>query len=69
MYINIENVLKSQNKSMYWLAEQTGISYPTIFNLSKNKTESIKFDILEKICFALQCTPNDIIHLSPLTHD
>ena len=63
MRINIENILKSQNKTMYWLAEETGISYPTIYNLSKNKTESIKFEIIEKICKALECGIEDIFKL------
>ena len=46
---------------MYWLAKTTGISYPTIHNLVNNKTESIKFEVIEKICSALNCTPNDLL--------
>ncbi len=60
MYINIENLLKEKNKTMYWLAETTGVSYPTIYNLTTNKTSSVRFDIIKKICDALECTPNDI---------
>ncbi len=61
MYINIKKLLKQKGKSMYWLAKTTGISYPTIHNLVNNKTESIKFEVIEKICSALNCTPNDLL--------
>lgn len=63
MVIKIENLLEKKNKSMYWLAEKTGISYTTIYRLSKNRTELIRFDTLEKICIALDCTPNDILEV------
>ena len=46
--IIINEKLKEKNKSMYWLSETTGIPYPTIYNLTNNKTTSIRFVILEK---------------------
>jgi putative transcriptional regulator len=61
MQINIENVLTQKGKTLYWLSENTGITYAAIYNLSKNKTNAIKFDVLEKICIALECTPNDVL--------
>jgi putative transcriptional regulator len=60
MKINLDAVLKSKNKTRYWLAKETGITYQNIDNLAKNKTTGVKFNILEKICIALDCTPNDI---------
>ena len=51
--INIENILEGRNISIYWLAEETGLSYPTVYNLVKNRTKSIHFDTLEKIMCAL----------------
>lgn len=58
--IKIDKILERQNKSLYWLAQETGLSYPTIHRLVSGKTTSISFDTLEKICLALNCTPNDI---------
>ena len=35
----------------------------TFLLLQQNKTTSIRFETLEKICIALDCTPNDIIKI------
>ena len=66
MKIIIDNVLKEQNKSRYWLANQTGITYPNITNLCNNKTSSIKFEMIDKLCNALKCNPNDIFEVSEI---
>lgn len=69
MKIIIDELLKQQNKTRYWLTKEVGVTYPNIMKLCNNETESIKFDILENICIALNCTPNDICIIEPLTHD
>ena len=56
----ISQILEEQDKSMYWLAQQTNTSYPTIHKLANNKTESIKFEILEGICRALNCSIGEV---------
>lgn len=61
MKINIDEILKKENKSRYWLAKEINVSYPTIKSICDNKTESIKFEIIQNICIALNCTPNDIL--------
>ncbi|MBS5317720.1 MAG: helix-turn-helix transcriptional regulator [Clostridiales bacterium] len=60
----ISEELDRQGKSMYWLAQETQTSYPTIHKLSNNKTESIKFDTLERICRALNCSIGDLFTIS-----
>lgn len=52
--VRINEVLSQKDKSIYWLAEQSGLAYPTVFNLVKNKTASISFDTLDKIMKALE---------------
>ena len=69
MIINIDKILDNKGKTRYWLAKEVGITYPNLVKLCNNKTESIKFDILNKICNILECTPNDILTITPLTHD
>ncbi len=39
---------------MYWLADQAGLSYTTVYNLVNNKTLSIHFNTLEEIMKALE---------------
>lgn len=61
MRIVIDEILEKQNKSRYWLSKEIGYTYPSLMKLCNNETDSIKFDVLEKICIALGCTPNDIL--------
>lgn len=64
MTVNIDNILKKQNKTRYWLSKTIGYSYPSLMQLCNNKSDSIQFEILEKICVALNCTPSDILIIS-----
>lgn len=61
MKISIQNKLEEKGISRYELANRIGVTYPTIDKIYKQKSESIKFEILESICRELNCSPNDII--------
>ncbi len=57
----IDELLRERGKSLYWLAKETGVTYPTLWRLRDSKTESIAFRVLESICLALECTPGDVL--------
>jgi putative transcriptional regulator len=59
--INIKQILKSRDKSIYWLTDKTSLSYTTVYNLANNKTLSIHFNTLEEIMKALDITSFDDI--------
>jgi DNA-binding Xre family transcriptional regulator len=61
--IQLAELLKKRNKSMYALAKETKISYTTIHKLCKKPVGSIDLDILEKLCRNLKCRPNDLLGL------
>ena len=61
MKISIQDKLKEKNMTRYELAKRIGVTYPTIDNIYKGTSTSIKFEILEAICRELDCTPNDIM--------
>ena len=61
--ITLDEILAIKGKTKYWLAKETDINYQTLLLLQQNKTTSIRFETLEKICIALECTPNDIIKI------
>ncbi|MCD8503457.1 MAG: helix-turn-helix transcriptional regulator [Bacillaceae bacterium] len=63
MKLILKDYLEQQNKTTYWLRQETGISHKAIYDLVNNKTKGIRFDSLEKICKALSCTPNDLFKL------
>lgn len=60
MKISIQKKLNEVGMTRYELAKRIGITYPTIDNIYKGNSTSIKFEILESICKELNCTPNDI---------
>ena len=66
---NIDILLKKKDKTRYWLAKEIEIAYPNLCKLASNKTESIKFQILENLCIKLECNLDELLNISPLTHD
>ena len=60
---NLSGLLEKKGKSLYWLAQQTGVSYPTLYKINKNETDGIKFYILEAICNTLECRIEELLEL------
>lgn len=60
MKISIQQKLDEIGMTRYELAKRIGVTYPTIDNIYKGTSTSIKFEILEAICRELNCSPNDI---------
>lgn len=60
MKLNVKQILDKQGKTPYWLSKVTGISNNNISNICNGDTKSIRLDTVDKICKALNCTPNDI---------
>jgi putative transcriptional regulator len=59
--LKIKDILDNRNKTMYWLAKQTDLTYPTIYRMIKEETEGIQFHTLEEIMIALDITDfNDV---------
>ena len=47
------------------LSEKTGIRQPTISALCTGAAKHIPFDVLDKICTALNCQPGDFVQHIP----
>ena len=66
--LNVKKILKEKNKSKYWLFnklnDMENISYTNFNNLVENKTKSIKYKNIEKLCEILECTPNELFEFS-----
>lgn len=64
LQLNVDNLLKKNGKTKYWLFNELNkispMSYTNFNNLVSNKTKSIKYDNIEKLCTILQCKPNDL---------
>jgi len=61
--VQIDQLLKEQNRSFYWLAKETGVSHTTLWRLKKDKAQGITFNTLERICQTLKCQPGDVLRL------
>ena len=61
MKVILNDTLKSKNISQYQLAKMTGISTSALNNLCNNKTSSIQFSLIDKICDVLNCEISDIL--------
>ena len=59
--INIQDKLKQKGLNKNQFAKLMQIGYPAACALYDGTTTRISFDTLEKVCIALECTPNDIL--------
>jgi putative transcriptional regulator len=58
--LNALQLLEEKGKTRYWLYRQIGMSYQNFNNMINNVTKSIKYENIEIMCLALECTPNDL---------
>lgn len=64
---NLNEILKKNSKSLYWLQKETGISYKTLNHYEKNRAKKFDSDILARICDVLNCEISDILKLEEIT--
>ena len=58
-------IMGTKRIKFHEIASLTGISRKTLYNIYNDKTKGIEFETLNKLCFALDCTPNDILKYIP----
>jgi putative transcriptional regulator len=63
--VNLDQLLEEQGITMYRLAKDTGVTYPTLWKLNTGRAQRIGFDLLEKICLRLECTPGELLLINP----
>lgn len=60
MIVKINEVLQIKGRTKYWLSKQTGMTAQNVGKLCAGKTASIKFENIDAICTALECSISDI---------
>ncbi len=63
--VNLTELLKDREISMYRLAKDTQLAYTTLWKLDTGRAQRIGFDVLEKICLGLECSPGDLLSVEP----
>lgn len=58
--LRVIQILEEQNHTKYWLFKQMGLSYQNLSRMIENKTDSIKFENLEKLSDILKCSIDDL---------
>ena len=58
--LRVNKILEKKGLTPYWLGKQTGISQNNILKICNGETSTIRFDTLEKICKAINCSINDL---------
>ena len=51
---NLKSILEEKEISIYWLAQNTDLTYTTLHRIVNNKTEGIQFHTLKEIMLALE---------------
>lgn len=59
--LNIEELLKKNNKTKYWLCKNMEITSRNINRIIRGETNSISFKYIEEFCYYLNCNPGDLI--------
>ena len=57
---NLSTILGKKRITKAELSRMIGIRYETIHRIYHDKTKGIDFNTLDKLCWALQCTPSEI---------
>ena len=58
--LRVDKILQERNLTPYWLGKQTGIAQNNIAKICNGETSTIRFDTMEKICDALNCSISDL---------
>jgi putative transcriptional regulator len=61
--VKLKELLDKREMTIYKLAQETGISYNNLHRIATKKAKVMSFDVLEKICIALDCKPNDLFEI------
>ena len=59
--IKLTEILEKKEKSLYWLAKETGISYNALAKINKNEVSRLELDTIEKICTHLGCEAGELL--------
>lgn len=59
--VKIDELLKKQKKTKYWLIKNMDSDYQTMNKIINNRTQSIHFNTLNKLCKILNCEVGEII--------
>lgn len=64
--VKLDEIMKARDISTYQLNVKTNIKFQTIQNLRENTSSRIDFEVLAKICYALDVKVEDVLEYEPV---
>jgi len=58
--LNIKHLMAINNRTKYWLTKKLETDSRFATKLIENKTTSISFQMIGKLCDIFECTPNEL---------
>ena len=58
--VNLEKLLKKNNRSKYWLCNQMNITMHNLNRVILGETKSISYRYIQDFCKYLNCTPSEL---------
>jgi putative transcriptional regulator len=62
---NLSRILGEKRIKMSELAEKAGVAKNTVLQLYHERAKGVTFEVLNKICTTLNCTPGDLLEFVP----
>ncbi len=62
---NVSTIIGMRKMTVSEVSKLAEVSYNTVYNLYHDKTSGIDFKTLDKLCFVLDCSTNDLIRYIP----
>jgi len=62
--LRLSEVLEERGRTIYWLAKQVDIDFTALYRMRNGQAKGIKFDLLGRMCQALECDISDLLILS-----
>lgn len=59
--IRLNELLKEREQTLYGLAQETGIRYATLWQMSRDEISLLNLKTLDKICKALDVEPGEVL--------
>jgi putative transcriptional regulator len=61
VHLRLKELLEDRKVTLYWLAEQPGLKYPTLRKMFRGETKGADFNTLDLICKYLPCKLSELI--------
>jgi putative transcriptional regulator len=61
----LAQMLKRRKLTMYRVWKNTGVTYPTLLKLTRNRAQMYDAQVLDKLCRTLHCQPGDLLVWEP----